>query len=267
MKIVERLRRKFRTQNSEGGDQITSQSQNDRLMRLPVEVRLQIWRELIGGKLCHMVVTRTYSLRCYPCREFIKDEWGVAQLRPYTRDGLSTRCQGGVGSEACYVSYLQKVPFNTLSLLLTSRAINSEAIGILYSDNVFHVDNLQTLHAIVREIGPRMKMIKTVHIDLNVWQIRLKKVDSVYDSAYNSWIKKWDLFAREFSGLQHLRLDIWGCAPYRDFAASDLEEPLLKLQGLKSFRLAIWHHRSDAEGQELLNSGPMERYFQDRICG
>lgn len=212
-----------------------------------------------------MIVTPTYALKCYPCREFSKDEWGVAQLGLYSRDGLSSRCQGGVANEACYVSYLQKVPFHTLSLLLTSRSIYSEAIGVLYGSNVFQIDKLHTLQAMVRAMGPRVKTIKTVHIDFNMWQIRSRNVDSTYDSAYDSWIKKWDLFAREFSGLQHLRLDIWGCAPHRDFHRNDLE-PLFKLRGLKSFRLAIWHHRGDAEGQELAISGPMERYFHDKIC-
>ncbi|KAL8853009.1 MAG: hypothetical protein Q9221_002157 [Calogaya cf. arnoldii] len=266
MRTFKRLRRKITNREQYDDRRDAPQRRKNGLMRLPVEIRLQIWRELIGGKLCHMAVTGTYGLECYPCQEFTKDESGVAKLAPYSRDGLTMRYKGEFTDEAEHISYLQKVPFYTLSILLTSRAIHSEALGVLYGSNTFHIDVLQTLPAMVRVMGPRMKMIKTIHIDLNVWHIRLKDNDSTYDEVYESWIKKWDLFAKEFSGLQHLRLDIWGVAPNRDFHRNDLEA-LLKLSGLKTFRLAIWHHRGDAEDQELPISGPIERFFQDRICG
>ncbi|KAL8648727.1 MAG: hypothetical protein Q9226_005876 [Calogaya cf. arnoldii] len=213
-----------------------------------------------------MKVTGTYDLKCCPCQEFTKDKWGVARLAPYSRNGLTMRCQWDDFNKAECVSYLQKVPFSTLTILLASRSIHSEALGVLYGSNIFHIDMLQVLPAMVRVMGPRMKMIKTIHIDLNVWQIRLKDEKLTYDDAYESWVKKWDVFAKEFSSLLHLRLDIWGVAPNRDFHRHDLEA-LLKLSGLKTFRLAIWHQRGDVEGQELPISGPIERYFQGRICG
>lgn len=262
--MFRRLRRRLLKDGSCNSNGDTSQYLKDGLMGLPVEIRLQIWRELIGGKLYHMITTPSFALKCFPYHEFVKDEWGVARHRAYFRDSLVSRCQGRVADDACHVSYLQKVPFRTLSLLLTSRSIHSEAIGVLYASNVFHINMLQTLPAMVRAMGPRVKTIKTIHIDLNVRQIPSKNPGSSSESESNSWIKKWDLFARELSGLQHLRLDIWGCAPHRDFHRNHLE-PLLKLRGLRSFRLAIWHLEGDA--QELSISGPMEKYFQAQICG
>ncbi|KAI4214794.1 MAG: hypothetical protein L6R36_009416 [Xanthoria steineri] len=260
------LRRRLLKDDSRNNKSDTSRYLKDGLMGLPVEIRLQIWRELIGGKLCHMIITPSFALKCFPYQEFVKDEWGVTRHRAYSRDGLVSRCQGRVANEACHVSYLQKVPFRTLSLLLTSRSIHSEAIGVLYGSNVFHINMLQTLPAVVRAMGPHVETIKTIHVDLNVRQIPSKNPGSSSESEYNSWIKKWDLFARELSGLQHLRLDIWGCAPHRVFHRSDLE-PLLKLRGLQSFRLAIWHLEGDAEAQKLPISDPMEKYFQAQICG
>lgn len=264
MKMLRRLRGRLWRDDSRNNKRDPSRYHKDGLMSLPVEIRLQIWRELVGGKLFHMIITPSFDLKCFPYQEFVKDDWGVARHRPYFRDGLVSRWRGRVANEAFHVSYLQKVPFHTLSLLLTSRSIHSEAIGVLYGSNVFHINMLQTLPAMVRATGPRVKTIKTIHIDLNVRLIHSKDLGSSSDSQYNRWIKNWDLFARELSGLQHLRLDIWGCAPHRDFHRNDLE-PLLKLRGLQSFRLAIWHLEGDA--QELSIEGPMEKYFQAQICG
>ncbi|KAL8671051.1 MAG: hypothetical protein Q9168_004444 [Polycauliona sp. 1 TL-2023] len=264
MKTFKRLRDRIADRESFRGEKRTTQRPKIDLMSLPVEIRLQIWEELIGGKLCHMVVTSTYTLKCYPCREFSKDTWGTTEFR---RNGLMRKCPGGArDGEACHVSYLKRVPFHTLSLFLTSHSIHSEGLGVLYGQNVFHINQLQTLQAMINGMGPRIRKIKTFHIELNAWQICLKKKDTKYDSAYDSWIKKWELFAREFTGLQNLRLDVWGCAPNRDFWRSDLE-PLLKLKGLKSFRFCLWHHKVDIEGQQLPISEPIERYYQERICG
>ncbi|KAL8860173.1 MAG: hypothetical protein Q9178_003437 [Gyalolechia marmorata] len=244
----------------------TTQSHNGPLARLPIEIRLQIWREVIGGNLCHMMIdSKSHALKCFLCRDFSKKQWNVRKRSLNYRELGTARCRGGVRNEPCYVSYPQKMSFHASSLLLTSRAVHSEALQVLYESNVFDINDLQIVQAMVRRMGSHVSTIKTVRIDLNVWQIRLKDVKSRYNSAYDNWVRKWELLAGEFSNLQHLRLDIWGCAPWRDFHKEDLE-PLLKLRGLKTFYLAIWHHRGDANDQDLEISAPIERYFQNNIC-
>ncbi|KAL8709784.1 MAG: hypothetical protein Q9220_005570 [cf. Caloplaca sp. 1 TL-2023] len=216
------------------------------LFRLPVEIRLQVWKEIVGGNLFHMPPrSQNDSLRCYVCKDFRSDMTSNQAAR-------YPRCQG-TQQEPCFFSRPGKIPIRAMSLLLTCRQIYAEAADVLYSTNVFNIDEPFTLETMTRVVGSKTASIRIVHVNYAMWRIRANEHREALKPACGDWIRFWRLLAEGFQGLQYLRLDIYGTSNLGILDQEDLE-PLLKLQGLQRFDLAVWrdHSGTRSTSQDLL---------------
>ncbi|KAI9932452.1 hypothetical protein ASPWEDRAFT_63515 [Aspergillus wentii DTO 134E9] len=139
------------------------QSQS-RLLSLPYEIRVMIWREAIGGLLLHLMRAphKVASFRC-------SDE---EEGKEYIQSG-HFHCMSYYQLRASYFSYWweerntdAKVNHaNLLPLLQTCQFIYSETIDMIYQDNIFHLTNTDTLMNLSRTILPhRFNQIRILHL-------------------------------------------------------------------------------------------------------
>ena len=255
------------------------------LQRLPLEIRLQIWREVLGGNLFHMAVDppQQYPRLClyyesgdgrdgwrrqtqyighYLCRDFSTD-MGSASCR---------RCQGSQ-AEPCFFAGPEIAPFRfkPLSLLLTCKQVYDEAVGLLYSANTFNFDYEGVLFQFLALDAKRhFNHIRTVHVNAAMWRIVTPEMDPHYNVAHPAlgrgerWTEFWPLLLK-FEGLQHVRVDIYGTA--QDGLRMEHLEPILQLRGLKTFDLAIWRNvcRPDGPRQNLALSLPLQESIRRSV--
>ncbi|KAL9008709.1 MAG: hypothetical protein Q9173_006189 [Seirophora scorigena] len=237
------------------------------LSRLPPEIRLQIWHEVVGGNLFHITITHSRphqtALRCYLCRAFSRDLTPPKNRTPSSEDGYP-RCQGSQ-QEPCFFLGPDE-PFSALSLLLSCRQIYNEAVHMLYMANAFNIDNLGILQLVIKTIGPRIGSISNIHVSTAMWRIHRQDITRLSDEAFSEWKEYWQLLAERASGLKHLRLDIYGTS-HAGLGKRDLE-PLLQFRGLEVFDLALWqdtkHRVLPGQGAELV--GPMQTLIRSHVC-
>lgn len=255
------------------------------LERLPLEIRLQIWEEVLGGHLFHMTADpphrgpfcmidetcdgrpgwrrQTRDLGRYLCREFSPDMVSTGKAS-------YARCQGSQG-EPCFFSGPEVIAFNPLSLLLTCRQIHEEAVEMLYSTNTFNFDYEEVLSRFLSLDSRRhVKHIRSVHVSTAMWRISCGELTPIYTAASvapvrEPWIRLWPLLL-EFENLMHVRLDIYGTS-YKGLQGEDLE-PIRQLRGLKTFDLAIWRDVSwpDSSKQDLSLSVPIQESIRSSVC-
>ncbi|KAL8683925.1 MAG: hypothetical protein Q9186_000136 [Xanthomendoza sp. 1 TL-2023] len=153
-----------------------------------------------------------------------------------------------------------------MSFLLTCRQIYNEAVEMLYSMNVFNIDDSTTLSKLMSLRIPRFRQIQTMHVNVAMWKIRCSDITqtAVVQPLYGAWTEFWATLA-EFVGLRHLRLDVYGTSRV-GFQKDDLE-PLLQLKGLKSFDLAVWRDTDgpNCTGQDLALSVPLQDFIRSSI--
>jgi len=145
------------------------------LFNLPLEIRRQIWEEVLGGYVLHMYFVEAYRRMSHTrCKTHFPDI-----------------CTGqGPASNPCRNTF--KVPgardkwgqSNLLSLLQSCRQIYSEAIPFLYERNTFRFESLLDVMRFSQTVLPeRMRLIKDIR-----W--KLSKSHGVnYDSEFMPWLK------------------------------------------------------------------------------
>ncbi|KAL8839759.1 MAG: hypothetical protein Q9170_001630 [Blastenia crenularia] len=233
------------------------------LYKLPPEIRLKIWREVVGDSLLHLTLVHSSPRRCllrsFSCRAFDKTT---------NTEGKDTppRCQGSQ-KKPCFFSGPTENPFSAVSFLLTSRQIYTEAVDLLYSTNAINVDALEPLQIFITWIGQRVQSIQTVHVNIALWRIRHRDISKVSEVAFAEWKQFWELLVGNFTDLQHVRLDIYGTS-HAGLQHADLQ-PLLGLRGLKSFNLAVWRDTDEegSAGQDLALSQSLEAYVRGHVYG
>ncbi|CAO1602420.1 hypothetical protein XANCAGTX0491_006031 [Xanthoria calcicola] len=253
------------------------------LQGLPLEIRLQVWEEVLGGNLFHVTAEtprstqmcdideaqpspwrrQTPSLGRYLCRNFSMDT---------TSDGKASypRCLGSQ-AEPCFFSGPEVTAFNPLSLLLACRQIHDEAVVLLYSANTFNFDHELTLSQFMSlDTRRHFSHIRTVHVSTAMWRISRWEFAPIYTAASvapirEPWIRLWPLLM-EFEKLMHIRLDVCGTSKH-GLQMEDLE-PILQLRGLHTFDLAIWRDVSgpDSPKQDLVVSGPLQESIRSSVC-
>ncbi|KAI4286625.1 MAG: hypothetical protein L6R35_004123 [Caloplaca aegaea] len=248
--------------------QLSRPSESALLSRLPLEIRLQIWHEVVGGHLFHMTATHPCPhktlLKSYVCRAFYRNLTPLKNRAPMNED-VYPRCQGSQ-QEPCFFYGPPDASFSALSLLLSCRQIYNEAVHMLYTANTFHIDNLEILQLVIDAIGPRLSTISKMHVSTAMWKIHCHDISSLSDEAFAGWQKSWQLLAESMLGLKHLRLDIYGTSR-AGLQNRDLE-PLLQFRGLESFDLALWQDTKDqalpGQGAEVV--GAMQTVIRSHIC-
>ncbi|KAL8938837.1 MAG: hypothetical protein Q9216_003676 [Gyalolechia sp. 2 TL-2023] len=231
------------------------------LSRLPPEIRQKIWRAVLGNSLLHLTLTGNGAeeglLRCFTCCAFYKSTGP-------TGEDTSFMCQGSQ-KEPCFFSGPAQTPLSALSLLLTSRQIYIEAVNLLYATNIFNIDTLEPLQMFIKWTGQRVQSIQTVHVNIAMWKIRCRSINQPSSAAFAEWTQFWQHIGQYFTGLLHVRLDIWGTSR-KGLQETDMH-PLLGLSGLKSFDLAVWRDINEhSAGQNLALSQPLQTYIRDHVC-
>jgi hypothetical protein len=215
--------------------QTSSQSQSSLLARLPVEVRQLVWREVIGGHVLH--VARAHKrLLAINCAEHYSSKlptryhgcWGSTSgwIQLGTTPGFYLSARGGHSAK----------PANLLPLLQTCRTIYSETISMLYRDNVFDINHVDTLLYLRQSVLPdRLGQIRTLNL---IWDFKwpLRICSAPYDVA--TWREACRVLAG-CTGLQELSIFLSGgdLMPGLDKKErwQPLLEPLMLIKAARSF--------------------------------
>ncbi|OJJ34570.1 hypothetical protein ASPWEDRAFT_70236 [Aspergillus wentii DTO 134E9] len=184
-----------------------SYAQNECLLfKLPPEIRRLIYKEILApedGSVLHVASShkRLRSMRCH--------EWN-----PRIRD-WEHRCWGEVvmdGSTKSFWGYRCSKAGNIMGLLQSCRRIYSEAIDVLYTDNVLNVRQTRTVADLPKAMLPhRFQAIRSLHIDVPV-DFAFPN-DGFFSLEYSAWpldvgefwMEAWQAIA-QMSGLQDLRV-------------------------------------------------------------
>lgn len=145
-----------RKTSSSGRQRTADQSQSRLLSTLPAEIRRVIWRHAVGGQLLHMarVPNRLVALECAQPKDLTKD------LETLRHDCW---CMTRIGALRGTITRVYRAknsaqptqPANLLPLLQTCRLVYTEAVSMLYQDNIFDIDHVDTLLYIKRCILPQ----------------------------------------------------------------------------------------------------------------
>ncbi|KAK2589393.1 hypothetical protein QQS21_012931 [Conoideocrella luteorostrata] len=140
--------------------EVVDQSQSTLLARLPLEIRQHIWSRVLRQRLLH-ISRADKRLQAFRCVESIEHSlytgghrcWGKAEFtqgRPDFRlmpDDSSSRAAA------------------LLPLLQTCRMIYRESIDILYRDNIFDINHVDTLIYMERTVLPqRLQQIRALSL-------------------------------------------------------------------------------------------------------
>lgn len=206
------------------------------LIKLPLEIRLQIYEYVLGGNLLHLIQIprRIAHVRC---RE-MKSADPLRGCRPALRTPLN--------SMLCTVSN------GNLALLKTCRQIYREGIEVLYAGNAFDVNDLTTFMFFARSILPhRLASITTLHLswDLtsNVWRYG-------HVNSHQLWKKFWRVVADEMHGLRELVLRLKRGNPGVKISRFEpWVRPMCEVRGLRSARVEVEHEKKEeAEARKLV---------------
>ena len=224
------------------------QIQSPLFAHLPYEIRLRIWSEVLGGHLLHIARARKRLL-------------GIKCEEPLDSEHM-TRWHGCWGSTTWWISdhltpayYIQPKdyhparPANLLPLLQTCRLIYTETVSIIYSDNIFDINHLDTLLFLRRSVLPRrLKEIRAVNL---IWDFKYgsRDTDAPYDPG--TWLDICKILA-SLTGLRKLTMHLtgWGL-DMRSRDKDDWEtylEPLKHIKAPQKFYVFVaWTEEQCAE--------------------
>lgn len=181
------------------------QSQSALLARLPAEVRRLIWLKVLGGHLLH-IARAPKRLLAIDCADKVHIGSDLLETRFHACWGVTRRQDTTPGFYISPRDHPSR-PANLLPLLQTCRRVYSEAISILYQDNVFDINHLDTLIYLRQSVLPqRLNQIRTLNL---IWDFKWPTATSraPYDLA--TWQEACNILAT-FTGLQELTVYLTG---------------------------------------------------------
>lgn len=200
------------------------------LSRLPIELRLEIYTLVLGGKLLHIVqLPRQLAHRSCPS----PNEYGYR-----------TCCLSTLRNNVRHASSIARASLSSanIAILQTCRQIYMEAIDLLYNSNAFDFDHLQTFVYFFKSIpSPRLATISTLHV---TWSVsRSNGSYGQATDALNEWERFCHVVAIKMSGLRHFKISLSHNLPIQgldvDGEDSVWIRPLLEIKGLKNFNLQV----------------------------
>lgn len=211
------------------------------LLRLPLELRQQIFTEVLGGDTLHLIQLpkRLGHIRCTYQSE--NGQWDHARncfppglIQTYHRYDMN---QPPESTDTC------------IALLKVCRQIYRDASQILYQTNTFDINHPTTL--LYLAITPhRLQSIRSLQItwtDPARWYSFARDTYGTYPDDFDTWNKMWTRVREEMTGLRrvylYLQMDpeiprVWPCEP-GEFIDQVLSAPRAALSGLQDFRLEI----------------------------
>ncbi|KAI9844220.1 MAG: hypothetical protein M1837_005726 [Sclerophora amabilis] len=127
---------------------------------------------------------------------------------------------------------------NLLPLLMTCRHVYTEAINILYSENVFDFKHLYTIFDLSSTIpSHRFNSIRSIQL---AWHFEVpiasRDVPQPHDPA--TWKKAWQLLA-SMKGLRLLRVDLRGSFHWHMQPRMDVLMPLCEVKQTEAFEVNV----------------------------
>lgn len=204
------------------------------LSRLPMELRLEIYTLVLGGKLLHVVqLPRKLAHRSCPS----VNEYGYRTCCPTT---LRSNVRHSPSKTKNSLSSA-----NT-AILQTCRQIYMEAIQLLYNSNAFDFDDLHTFVYFFKSIPTsRLATISTLHITCSVSHFHGSYGQAIGQAidALNEWERFCHVVATKVSGLRHFKVFLSHNLPALglDVGGQDSVwiKPLLEIKGLRTFNLQL----------------------------
>ncbi|MCJ1471271.1 hypothetical protein MMC07_009919 [Pseudocyphellaria aurata] len=193
------------------------------LSRLPFELRLKIYTYVLGGNVWHIYQVprrRTHKRRHMPSVEH--EDWRLGCCLTIQRPSTN---------------YFGPLLSLDIALLQTCRQIYLEAIPVLYTTNIFDINDLQTLIDLsMRVPAQHFATISTLRV---AWSAR------DHDTSHPG-IKDWERFchvvATKMAGLRHFKVVLIPKGQLRipDEPNQDWIKPLLAIQCLRTFDLLTY---------------------------
>jgi hypothetical protein len=206
------------------------------LTRLPVELRIMIYEEVLGHSILHVVSLpgRMGVYKCpipYPADSDYRRTC-IPLKRTFSTDGVRHPFLPASMGE---LYPKRSFPISQLPLLQTCRQIYVEAIDILYSTNTFDFEHPEYFIWFVRTIRPsKLATISSLQI---MWH------PATYD--LRQWSDMCAIISTQMLGLKYLSvwLSDWDLdqAPQQD----RLVAPLLWVRGLREFNLHVGKYARD----------------------
>lgn len=227
------------------------------LTRLPPEIRLEIYRYVLGDNILHLVqgVKRISHVRC---RATTETDY-VRSCRPLAANTAGRLLPGSTSN-------------GNLALVKTCRQIYRESMHILYATNAFDLDYPTTLFYFAESIRPQhLACITKLHVYLPiVAQLWFSHIDDYpgrtppYD--YTSWMRFWHIIAIQMPRLADLRL----CLGVR-MGGEHMEvtqgwiQPLLQIRGLRRFEFDVRYMDDPKADTASLNVAQVRQYLRERL--
>ncbi|KAL9006903.1 MAG: hypothetical protein Q9188_000358 [Gyalolechia gomerana] len=186
------------------------------LARLPLEIRSQVWRYVLGDKVFHIELRPGHlaSRICSKCEE--RDGWCHAIWHIENTD-----------KEA----YFER-KFGVTALPRVCRQVYCETIDVLYAANIIDISDLGVLKYFIQGVPPqRLPLIQTLRVH---WQDRswFPRWPTAHADFGGTWEMFWRVALDELTGLK--KIDIMMCSA--DSENCMPEEATLSLSSLKEFR-------------------------------
>ncbi|KAF2203696.1 hypothetical protein GQ43DRAFT_438617 [Delitschia confertaspora ATCC 74209] len=234
------------------GRKTLDQSQS-RLMRLPLELREMIYRNVLGDNTLHMILKeqKLGHLRCKASNAL------ECPLRYNGRTLGRESCWGPVDSANIWApksGINEPTDGNIIPFLRTCRQVYSEAINFLYSTNVFSFQDLDCLRHFSATVLPkRFNLVKKLDIEWYMtWPIYDPTAQQLllnnpalyppYDEA--TWEETWRIIAN-LPSLKFLRVSLLYYDGFQDPACEKkILAPLYKVTQAPVFEVRVsWDGR------------------------
>lgn len=228
------------------------------LNRLPPEIRLEIYRYVLGDNLLHLVQgkKRISHVRCRARSE--TDH--VRRCRPMAGNTANRLLPGSTSN-------------GNLALTKTCRQVYRETIDLLYATNVFDLDDPRTLFYLARSVPhQRLGSITKLHVYFPLFSQCWLGHDDIYPmkgAPYdeNTWKLFWHTIAIQMPRLADLRLCLAlarGGTPMK--VTQDWIKPLLEIRGLRRFELDVIHEDGQTPETARLKVPQVRRYLREIMC-
>jgi hypothetical protein len=220
--------------------QTFNQFQSALFAQLPGEIRQLIWTEVLGGHLLH-VARAPMRLLAIVCAEKFGHE---LETRRHGCWGCTSRRLSMGTTPGFYLGprhHHPSKPANLLPLLQTCRIIYTETISILYEDNIFDINHLDTLIYLQQSLLPRrLNQIRVLNF---TWDFKWPTATSPAPYDITTWREACDALA-SFAGLQELMVHLTGPndlmpGAYWKNRWGPLLEALTRIKAAKKFHVLL----------------------------
>lgn len=145
-----------------------------------------------------------------------------------------------------------------LALLQSCRQIYTEAIDIMYATNLFDLDDVSTLLYLSQTVRPqRFAAIKYLQLKWELmwppFTIPESKDPTWFPNDDATWKTFWHLIETQMPGLLELTFFVQAQYPKADWSLDEgWVQPLLRVRGLKEFRLELSYPNNIAVSPNVL---------------